>query len=219
MKFTKLIKKSFEAGLSPAVNKEIAPYFWYCVGGFSIALAIFPSLPILPYARAIGGVVFFVIMTSCLLKQAGADWSVPSANFLARRSFNVIVTSLVTTLIILIALLLLIIPGVIASKQLIYSGLIAAIKKVGPIQALKESRKFSIANGYSLLIGTLIVVIPITFLAFPSIFLSTLSFNFGYGWTLVISLIFNLIEAWLSYVVLNHMIIIAFKESEAQKIQ
>jgi len=217
MKFTKLIKKSFEAGLSPAVNKEIAPYFWYCVGSFSIASAIFPSLPILPYAEMIGGVVFFVIMTSCLMKEAGADWSVPSANFLARRSFNVIVTTLITSLIIIVGLLLLIIPGVIAGKQLIYSGLIAAIKNVGPIQALKESRKFSIANGYSLLSGTLIVAIPITLLVIPSIFLW--GFSIGHEWTAAISLIFNLIASWLSHVVLNHMIIIAFKESEAQKIQ
>jgi hypothetical protein len=38
---------------------------------------------------------------------------------------------------------LLIIPGIIASKKLIYSSLIAATQNLNPIEALKESNKFA----------------------------------------------------------------------------
>lgn len=216
MKLIQLISKAFKAGASPLANESLLPYFWGCVLWLSIASAV---IPFLSYGESIGGVVFFVIMTSLLTHDGENRRKIPSWSVVAKRSGNVILTSLISAIIILIGMLMLVIPGVIASKQLIYSGLIAAKDNVSPIQALKTSRKLSKVNGYTLLGGTLLLALPLVLVANPEIFIGPLlwSLDLGRFGTIAVKVIFNILFAWLSYIVLNHMLLIAYKEAAHQE--
>jgi len=118
MNLAKLLKKSFDAGFSPAKNKDIAPYFWAFVGSITIVSAIFPSLPLLSFLAQLGGMLFFVIMTSYLTRNEDADWPGPSTKLLGRRSLEIIgtcldvfITTAIAGVISLIGLFLLIIPA------------------------------------------------------------------------------------------------------------
>lgn len=212
MKLKQLLSEAFQAGVSPVANRNLLPYFWGCVLWLSIASAV---MPFLSYAESIGGVIFFVIMTSLLTYGEVNQRRIPSWSVVAKRTANVFLTSLISTIIVLVGLLLLVIPGVIASKQLIYSGLIAARENVNPIQALKTSQRLSKVNGYTLLGGNLLLILPVVLVANPEIILGPLqwSLHLGAFWTIGIKISFNLLSAWLSYIVFNHMILIAYKEA------
>ena len=212
MKLRQLLAETFQAAVSPAANESLLPYFWGCVLWLSIASA---AIPFLSYAESIGGVVFFVIMTCLLTHDDENQRRIPTWSVVAKRTANVILTSVISAAIIFIGLLLLIIPGVIASKQLIYSGLVAAMENVSPLQALKTSKKLSKANGYTLLGGTLLLILPMVLVGSPEIFLGPLLplLNLGTFGTIGIKVILNLAFAWLSYIVINHMILIAYKEA------
>lgn len=216
MKLRQLLSEALKASASPSANKILLPYFWGCVLWLSIASAVASSaIPFLGIAEAIGGVIFFVIMTSLLISSDDTQRRIPSWSVIAKRTANVILTSLISAAIIFIGFLLLIIPGVIASKQLIYSGLVAAKENVSPLQALKTSKKLSKENGYALLGGTLILFVPMVLVGSPEIFLGPLLslLNLGTFGTIGIKVILNLAFAWLSYLVINHMILIAYKEA------
>jgi len=217
MKLRHLLYKAFGAALSPSANESILPYFWGCVLWLSIASTF---IPFLGYVEAVGGVVFFVIMSSLITNGETSQRRIPSWSVIAKRTATVILTSIVSSIIILIGMLLLIIPGVIASKQLIYSGLVAAASNTTPFQALKKSKELSKANGYTLLGGTMLLVLPIVILSSPDIFLGPLlwSLHLGTLGSIAIRMIFNIILAWLSCLVGNHMIIIAYKEAAQETI-
>ena len=213
MKLKILLSEAFRAGASPSVNQSIFPYFMGCILWMSIAS---PFIPFLAYVEMLGGVVFFVIMTSLLTHAEETQYKIPSKSFIIRRSANVILTSLLATLIVIIGLLLFVIPGIIASKQFVYSGVVAASENVGPIQALKESKKLSMVNGYTLLGGTLLFILPLGFLSNPETILGLMPWSLQIGMlgSIGIMVLFNLLYAWFAYIVLNHMILIAYKEAK-----
>jgi len=213
MKLKILLSEAFKAGVSPRVNHSIFPYFLGCILWMSIAS---PFIPFLAYVEMLGGVVFFVIMISLLIHAEEAQCKIPSRSFILMRSANVILTSLLATLIVVIGLLLFVIPGIIASKQFIYSGVVAACENVGPIQALKESKKLSMVNGYTLLGGTLLFILPLGFLSGPEMILGPLPWFLQAGMlgSIGIKVLFNVSYAWFAYIVLNHMILISYKEAK-----
>ena len=214
MKLRKLLAKAFKAAVSPSVNGQLAPYFWGCIGWLSIA-SVF--IPLLEYVEIVGGVIFFVIMTSLLNNKEGSARKVPSLIIVTGRSINVILNSLISGGIILAGLVLFIIPGVIASKQLIYYSVVAASENVSPIQVMKKSKKLSMANGYTLLAGTFIMLLPMLLLV-PENLIGPLLGSLEAGIFVIkgVSIICNLLVSWLCYVVLNHMILIAHKEALTQ---
>jgi hypothetical protein len=204
-----LLSRSLSAGLSHPANKRLFPYFWCYIGWLSILSAIVPSLS---FVESLGGIVFFVVMTSLLTHDYETNWTHPSGRDTIYRSINVLITSIMGIIIILPLLLLLVVPGVIASKQLIYSGAIAAKEDIGPIQALKASRQISKQNGYQLL-GCILLLTPLMVsLAYPEILLGPLSFSVEIN-PILLKVILNVAFAWLSYVVINYMIIFSYQES------
>jgi len=214
MKSVNLLLKSLRSGLSFDANKRIAPYFWGCIGWLSVASAIVPSIA---FAELIGGGVFFVFMTSLLINEDREQSESLSLERLAERLLDLLIISIISIIIIAVGLLLLFVPGVIASKQIIYSGLIVALGKAGPIEAFKMSKSLSMENGYSLLGSIFLLMLmwalPVAF--FMSSPMESFQAQGGFGTILMI--IYNLINAWFSYVVLNHMIIIAYKEAVIKK--
>lgn len=217
MRLRELISKAFKAGASRAINKRLAPYFWGCVGWLSIAKVF---IPVLEYAEIAGSVAFFVIMTSLLTNNEETKWKVPSLGIVAKRSINIIISSLVAGAIIIAGLILFVIPGIIACKQLVYYPVVAASENASPIQVMKRSKELSRTNGYKLLYGTFIMIFPMLLLD-PAIFIGPLlgslqMDNLGING---ISMICNLLICWLSYVVLNHMILIAYEEALFQEKQ
>jgi len=105
----------------------------------------------------------------------------------------------------------------VTGKQIIYSGLIVALGKAGPIEALKMSKSLSMENGYSLLgsifLMMLMLALPVAF--FMSSPMETFQAQGGFG--TISMIIYNLVNAWFSFVVLNHMIIIAYKYAVLKK--
>ena len=143
MRLPNLISQAF--GIPPT-NSKLFPYLFGCVLWLSITSTF---IPILSWAKSVGGAFFFVIMTSILTHKSNSQESIPSWSRVAKRSANVITTSLISLAIIIIGFLLLVIPGIIAAKQFDYATLLAAKENIGPIEALRKSRATCKKNGYT----------------------------------------------------------------------
>jgi hypothetical protein len=150
MKTLNLLLQALRLGFSLDANKKIVPYFLGCVGWISVASAIVPSLE---YLEFVGGAVFFVFMTSLIINEEHAHNGILPLPILVKRVQNLFVVTVISTLIIGVGLLLLVVPGIVASKRLIYSGIMVALGKANASHALNMSKSLSNVNGYKLLGG------------------------------------------------------------------
>ena len=206
MRLQKLISQAFSI---PPSNVNLFPYLFGCVLWLSIASTF---IPILSWAETVGGVFFLVIMTSILTEKDDTQQRIPSGSTVAKRSINVIVTSLISLIIILTGLLLFIFPGIIAAKQLVYARLFAAKENIGPIEALRKSRETSKKNGYTLLVGIFIILLLATMSARFGIFVAPAILGIP-GALRGLQVTLNLIWSVLIYWVTNNMIIIAYNDA------
>ena len=211
MKLPNLISRAFSI---PPTNINLFPYLFGCVLWLSIASTF---IPILSWVEAVGGVFFFVIMTFTLTQKRDSQQSIPSWSTVAKRSVNVIITSLISFTITLIGLLLFIIPGIIAAKQLVYASLFAAKENIGPIEALRKSRDMSKKNGYTLLGGIFIISLLAAILARFDLFLAPAILG-APGALLGLQVTLNLICSVLFYWVINHMTIIAYNDATKSEV-
>lgn len=217
MKTLNLLLQALKLGFSLDANKKIVPYFLGCVGWISVASAIVPSLE---YLEFVGGAVFFVFMTSLIINEEHAHNGILPLPILVKRVQNLFVVTVISTLIIGVGLLLLVVPGIVASKKLIYSGIMVALGKTNASKALNMSKSLSNVNGYKLLGAMILLTLIVALLAGVIQLLSTTeAFVALGGLGTILMIILKLISAWVTYTITNHMLIIAYNEAIALKDQ
>jgi len=99
---------------------------------------------VLLLAQVIGGVILFVILLNLLSKRV-------AVYKIASKVWLVIIAYAVSTAAVLLGVLLFIVPGFIFAKWFFYAPYVAAIKSVGPLRAMKESKRLSMVNGWKAL--------------------------------------------------------------------
>ena len=199
---TNLLAKTFSVSLKPNFFIQIAPSFILLLIPTSLISSFSPSLFIF---EAIGGLLFFPILMSCLRSYENqSSFSVPELTLILKKSWKVFLASLISFLIISFGFICFIIPGIVLSKKYLYVSIISETEMIGPLDAMKKSAELASKNGWRLygrIILFSLICLPLSIITLLTV-----------GENGIVAFISRLPLLWMSYIGFYSLTFYGYKE-------
>ena len=199
-----LAKQSFLACFDWPLVKIVAPYYLVLVAIFDIS-----TNPSVAFMGLFTGSLFTVLLIESLFAyDENSFFSLTNPKLILKKALQVFATGIVAGLFIFLGLICFVVPGIILMKRYLYALVLTVREELGPIEAMKQSRKLSESNGWLTIRS--ILYLSITFSVALLIIFSVLT---GSVEVATDNKIFLLLNGWISQIGTCLILINGFKDA------